>query len=461
MASLDINESAKVELRPQDVLRVTVTGGSASVTGLSGAPSTTTTVTGTRDFGPYNTPAVVRVLVTAGRADYGVVDTTGALTATEAASVRALVSGAGNPASPITTPFLFAGSATTAAPQASAPLTGIGAIATVAVTAGAGVTGLTCQVQATNDAATAAGSGSAWTTIATINLSAAGTAQLPLAFGYVGLRANVTTLSGGTAAVSVSAGQVPLTNGAGNMVVNAALTGVPVATPFVAYQSAVPVMLPPSGTMGNNGAITLGTALPVVIPACWMWLPANAIFTGSAAGIYFVQMSSTTVGQVFNNTLSSGVPYIPVSPAAFASTGPGAYTSQAYVATNLVTLPILGGSMGPTGILTRRAIWMRPSNGNVYGPSEWLGGVALGTNPVANQLWVGTEKTLRNTGAQNRQVGLNSATNLQTDNGAYGNAAAFFSIDTSANQNFNFQTACAAADYMILAGFDVVVSPGA
>src|SRR5437667_3823845 len=62
--------------------------------------------------------------------------------------------------------------------------------------------------------------------------------------------------------------------------------------------AAIKMVVAPTGTMANNGAITLGTALPSTYANCYLLLPAGAIAAGSAAGWYFAQMSSTTAGVV-------------------------------------------------------------------------------------------------------------------------------------------------------------------
>ncbi len=91
-------------------------------------------------------------------------------------------------------------------------------------------------------------------------------------------------------------------------------------------KSAVPFILPSNGSVGNNGALTLGVALDRVYPRCYMYFPTGAIFSGSAAGWYWVVMSSTTVGVIYNNTYTSGYPRIPTT-SGFTTTGPGAFTT--------------------------------------------------------------------------------------------------------------------------------------
>jgi hypothetical protein len=92
----------------------------------------------------------------------------------------------------------------------------------------------------------------------------------------------------------------------------------------------VPFVNAPTGTMGNNGAITIGTALANTYPTCYLYLPAGAIQTNSPAGWFYAVMTSTTLGTVYNFPYSNGVPQVPLATSlagyAFSSTGPGAYT---------------------------------------------------------------------------------------------------------------------------------------
>lgn len=149
----------------------------------------------------------------------------------------------------------------------------------------------------------------------------------------------------------------------------------PGASPFlsVVLRSTVPFAIAPTGTMGNNGAITLGTALAVTYTGgIYLYLPAGAIQTNSAAGWYFTVMSSTTVGTVYNNPYSTGVVPIPSAAVAnlgastqipFVSTGPGAYTGVTTAQTGPnINLP--GNSLGPNSSLWYTLI---SSNNNTAG----------------------------------------------------------------------------------------------
>jgi hypothetical protein len=81
--------------------------------------------------------------------------------------------------------------------------------------------------------------------------------------------------------------------------------------------------------MAANGAVTLGTALSAIYSfGLWLYFPSGAVYAGSAAGLYWCVMSSTTVGTVYNNIHIPGTnsPDPPTSPTAVVAAGPGAYT---------------------------------------------------------------------------------------------------------------------------------------
>jgi hypothetical protein len=97
MASLDSTERAKVALAAGEALIVTTTG-QCTVQGLSGAPSSTTTLTAnTQTFGPYGVSAVLLVTNVSGRTDYVADNATFPLSRTEKAAFNGLVSRDGTP----------------------------------------------------------------------------------------------------------------------------------------------------------------------------------------------------------------------------------------------------------------------------------------------------------------------------------------------------------------------------
>ena len=152
-------------------------------------------------------------------------------------------------------------------------------------------------------------------------------------------------------------------------------------------QTAVPFVLPPSGTMGNNGLISWGSvAVPVAYASAYVYLPANAIQAGSSAGWYYAVFSSTQACTVYNNPYITGQPQVPQTPIPFVSTGPGAFTSVISTDTQSVNVQIPGLVMGVNGCLR--------VHGLVFN-------VNSGTNKV-NRLRVGTD-TIRGAGQTTTQ----------------------------------------------------------
>ena len=121
-------------------------------------------------------------------------------------------------------------------------------------------------------------------------------------------------------------------------------------TSAVLSQSALPLIYPPSGSVANNGALTLGTAMSGNwYPKSFMYFPAGAIVAGSLAGWYYTTMSSTTSGVVYNNTYTSGSPKVPNAPVAFITTGPGAYTQTTSTDIPALQYAVQAGLVGPYG----------------------------------------------------------------------------------------------------------------
>lgn len=139
------------------------------------------------------------------------------------------------------------------------------------------------------------------------------------------------------------------TGGVGGLPFNPAAVAITGGNVPQVSKSGIPYISLPTGSMANNGAITLGTALPIIyLNGFWGALPAGAIAAGipAAETIYWVVMSSTTVGTVFNSIYTTGMPG-PGVQTAFVTTGPGAYTGT--TTENGYFLPIAANSLGNNG----------------------------------------------------------------------------------------------------------------
>ena len=194
----------------------------------------------------------------------------------------------------------------------------------------------------------------------------------------------------------------------------------PGASPFIStiLRTTVPFAVANTGTMGNNGAITLGTALAVTYPAIYLYLPAGAIQTGSAAGWYFTVMSSTTVGQVFNNQYTTGVVPVPTGAIAnlgngtqvpFVSTGPGAYTGVITTVTGpQINLP--GNSLGQNSSLRFTLVSSNNNSAGAKVASAVFGASTVLTSSQTTSTGAVQTGFLSNQGSLKNQVFVQSET---------------------------------------------------
>jgi len=115
------------------------------------------------------------------------------------------------------------------------------------------------------------------------------------------------------------------------------------------------VGIAPSGSVAANGALTLGTSLGYThTDGLWLYFPAGAVQSGSAAGFYWVVMSSVTAGTIFANTYTPATdlsPSIPSSTTAISAAGPGAYTGVTATEITVATVSIPAGVLGTRGRL--------------------------------------------------------------------------------------------------------------
>lgn len=123
----------------------------------------------------------------------------------------------------------------------------------------------------------------------------------------------------------------------------------PVDNQVVLWGGGIPLVMPPSGSIAvTTGALTLGTSIGLTLPNCYMYFPGSA-FSGSAAGFYYVTMTSGTAGTVYSNTYTSGIPQVPASPT-LVTTGAGSYVAVT-AATTICSFNMSANIMGPNGIL--------------------------------------------------------------------------------------------------------------
>lgn len=203
--------------------------------------------------------------------------------------------------------------------------------------------------------------------------------------------------------------------------------------PQVLYKIGIPFILVSSASMGNNGALTSVAGLNTTYASAYIYLPVNAIFTGSTAGWYYAVFSSATAATVYNNTYSSGVPTIPGSPTAFSTTGPGAFTQTTGSDITALTLSAAGNSIDANGQFICNMLF---SNGGVATnkiyKAAYAGTGFLSTTQTTNKS-TAAYRTVANRGVTNSQV---SETLLGFGFNATAGAPTYLSIDSSVAQNF-------------------------
>lgn len=116
------------------------------------------------------------------------------------------------------------------------------------------------------------------------------------------------------------------------------------------FKCTIPFVFPTSGSFANNGALSGITAVPNTYPNAYVYLKANVVVAaGQAAGWYYAVFSSTTAATVYNNVYDptvGGVPTIPTSPTAFATTGPGAFAQDVSAGRAGPTFNLPAGALG-------------------------------------------------------------------------------------------------------------------
>lgn len=224
-------------------------------------------------------------------------------------------------------------------------------------------------------------------------------------------------------------------------------------------QCHIPFILVSSGSMGNNGALSGLTTLPTTYPNAYVFLPAGAVSSGSAAAWYYFVGSSATAGTIFNNKYLSGNCSIPASPVAFVTTGPGAYTQT--TATNITTYlqSVAGNTLGINGTIKTEGLVSYNATGNAHTIKGAYGNFTFGqAAPAANSL-TAFSGGFSDRGATGVQVPLlNSSTFLPSQSTA---AVSLGAVDSTVAQNLQIQLLLAVdTDFMVLENLVLTFIPG-
>ena len=234
------------------------------------------------------------------------------------------------------------------------------------------------------------------------------------------------------------------------------------AYPYILAQTAIPVILPSSGTI-TNGVLSALTALPTAYGGAWMYFPAGASLP-SGAGLYWVSSVTTTGGNIttsFANASTAFTPYIPASPVLITSGG-AAYTQTIGSDITLANITVPGGLMGANGALRIETVYDQttPVTANAKSENVKLGSATVHTLNTGGNTFTSEFFTVKNRGIPNSQLSYRA--NQSIGGNQTTNSAVFAAIDTSISQPLTFTGQIAVAtDYIVLEGFTVEVLPRA
>lgn len=215
-------------------------------------------------------------------------------------------------------------------------------------------------------------------------------------------------------------------------------SGTPVEVGFsgVLKMSAVPMIIPPNGTVTAAGKLVLGVALNTVYSGgAWVHLPAGAV-VGGLAGFYWVQFGDTGTGatnQVYENYVNPAGEFDGAAPellgAAAVGSGSAYVTSTALVPVMYVKLP--GGLLGKSGVLRITQHFSPTTDAGTKGGDVSIGGAYLHQwGPTGSLGFMSFVSQSQNRGRQDKQFNTRYNVSVGNQTGTV-NIAMWSSIDTS------------------------------
>ena len=241
-------------------------------------------------------------------------------------------------------------------------------------------------------------------------------------------------------------------------------------SPLSLFSSGIPFILPSSGTMSTNGAVTLNTALATTYPGTFTYFPAGAVYALSPAGWYYTVYSSATQGTVYGNMypgpynvtgdpdesvpISAGGKYGVAIP--IVAAGPGAYvtpTSSAIQAVNYTTL--MAGLIADFGAIDFTIIGNRPANANAHALLVVIGSTTIGQENGSGINALYMQRRIANLGGYKAQVF--PPLTLQGPGTSSSVPSAYSAIDFTVAQNIAVTLNIGnVADYYVLDAFQAV-----
>jgi hypothetical protein len=171
------------------------------------------------------------------------------------------------------------------------------------------------------------------------------------------------------------------------------------------WRSNIPLIIAPTGSMGNNGALTSGTVNPLIYLKTYTWFPTGAIFTASPAGWYWTVWTTTTAATVYQETWNgTSEPQAVASPTLWSKTGPGAFTGPtteaAYFSVSLAALDVnarirILKKFNATSNANAKTSLVRMTN---------VAGTTFHTDTLTSLAEVNSDKTIHVNGVADKQI---------------------------------------------------------
>jgi hypothetical protein len=155
----------------------------------------------------------------------------------------------------------------------------------------------------------------------------------------------------------------------------------PLGVSYFLAKWGVPIVFGPTGTMGNNGAVTWGTALTNALTGgAWVVMPAGSIAAGvpAATAILWYVGTNTTTGTFFNSTINLASPGTVGTTTAYATTGPGAFTGVT-AQTTIASITLPANALTASGILFAELDWEATNNANAKSGNFIVGSTDFGS----------------------------------------------------------------------------------
>lgn len=218
-------------------------------------------------------------------------------------------------------------------------------------------------------------------------------------------------------------------------------------------QQGIPCIIAPNGTIAVNGTYTSGTALPLTYARAWCYFPAGAV-VGGLVGWYYVEFTSTTVGQVYTAFQAAmAKPYVPTSKvAAVGSNGAFVQATAVDIVMGSVTVP--ANLLGEQGSVEATVFTSHTNSAGNKTSKLRFGGSAVFSNVNTTTLGQTFRKRV-----QNRNTAL-QVVHAAAEGAAVATSPSQLTVDTTADVAVDVTGQLAAAtDYLILEHFSVEAVP--